>query len=106
MTPTTPPHQSQYPLADLRVAVDQAHALGLLAAAHVHGRQGILDALTAGFDTLEHATFMTADRLDPDQGVIDAIARAGTIASLTVGPSAGRAPATGHTAAEAAAHHA
>ena len=85
MTPTTPPHQSQYPLADLRVAVDQAHALGLRAAAHVHGRQGILDALTAGFDTLEHATFMTADRLDPDQGVIDAIARAGTIASPTVG---------------------
>ncbi|WP_370092441.1 amidohydrolase family protein [Streptacidiphilus sp. MAP12-20] len=85
MTPTTLPHESQYTLAELRAVVDQAHGLGLRIAAHVHGRQGILDALTAGFDTLEHVSFMTAEGFAPDPAVIDAIAEAGAIVSVTAG---------------------
>lgn len=85
MTPTTPPYESQYTLAELRVGADRAHEHGLTIAGHAHGRQGIADAVTAGFDTLEHVTFMTADSIEPDQEVIDAIAAAGIIASISVG---------------------
>ncbi|GAC1440190.1 MAG: amidohydrolase family protein [Mycobacteriales bacterium] len=85
MTPTTAPHESQYTLAELRVAADRSHEHGLTIAGHAHGRQGIADAVTAGFDTLEHVTFVTPDGIEPDQRVIDAIAAAGIIASITLG---------------------
>jgi imidazolonepropionase-like amidohydrolase len=89
MTPTTLPHESQYTLTELRVGAERAHEHGLTIAGHAHGRQGIADAVTAGFDTLEHVTFMTAEGIEPDQGVIDAIAAAGIIASVTVGTMPG-----------------
>jgi hypothetical protein len=85
MTPSTLPHESQYTLAELRVAAERAHEQGLPLAAHAHGRQGILDALTAGFDTLEHVSFLTSGGPEPDPDVIDAIARAVTIVSVTLG---------------------
>lgn len=85
MTPTTPPYESQYSLQELRLGADRAHEHGLTIAGHAHGRQGIADAVTAGFDTLEHVSFMTADGIEPDQGVIDAIAAAGIVASVSVG---------------------
>ena len=85
MTPSTLPHESQYTLAELRVAAERAPEQGLPLAAHAHGRQGILDALTAGFDTLEHVSFLTSGGPEPDPDVIDAIARAGTIVSVTLG---------------------
>ena len=85
MTPTTPPYESQYSLHELRIGAERAHEHGLTIAGHAHGRQGIADAVTAGFDTLEHVSFMTADGIEPDQGVIEAIAVAGTIASVSVG---------------------
>jgi imidazolonepropionase-like amidohydrolase len=91
MTPTTLPHESQYTLNELRAAVDRAHERGLTIAGHAHGRQGIADALAAGFDTLEHVSFMTADGIAPDQAVIDAIAASGIISSVTVGVLPGAA---------------
>lgn len=45
-----------YTLEETRAIVDEAHALGKRVAAHAHSRAGILQALEAGVDTLEHGT--------------------------------------------------
>ncbi|WP_256127853.1 amidohydrolase family protein [Arthrobacter sp. SDTb3-6] len=41
--------------------------------------------MAGGFDTLEHVSFMTATGIDPDPGIIDAIAASGVIVSITLG---------------------
>jgi imidazolonepropionase-like amidohydrolase len=46
--------------AELEAAVDEAHRLGVLVGAHIHGPEGIEMALEAGIDTIEHATGITA----------------------------------------------
>jgi imidazolonepropionase-like amidohydrolase len=79
------PHESQYDLAALRIVVDEAHRAGLPAAAHVHGARAVADAAEAGFDTLEHVTFFTADGVDADPALLDRIAASGVVVSVTVG---------------------
>lgn len=90
-TPGSSPHESQYGLEDLRLIVDQAHAYGLQTAAHVHAATSIADALEAGFDTLEHVTFMTRDGVDADPRLIERIAESGMFVSLTIGSAPGSA---------------
>ncbi|MEU1618894.1 amidohydrolase family protein [Streptomyces sp. NPDC005722] len=86
MTPgSVPPHASQYSLDDLRAVVDEAHRLGLPVAAHAHGVRAIGDAVEAGVDSVEHVSFLTADGIDHDPGLIDVIVRKGTFVSLTLG---------------------
>ncbi|MBU1225893.1 MAG: amidohydrolase family protein [Actinobacteria bacterium] len=46
--------------AELEAAVEEAHRLGVLVGAHIHGPEGIEMALEAGIDTIEHATGITA----------------------------------------------
>ena len=93
ITPGSQPHESQYDLAALRVVVDEAHRAGLPAAAHVHGARAVADALEAGFDTLEHVTFFTADGVDADPALLDRIAASGVVVSVTAGSiPAGPAP--------------
>lgn len=59
VTPNSPPMwQSQFGLAELRVLVDAARSTGLPVAAHAHGTQSIMDAVAAGVDTIEHATWI------------------------------------------------
>ncbi|PRY68814.1 Pro-Hyp dipeptidase [Glaciihabitans tibetensis] len=43
-------------LAEIRATVDEAHALGLLVAAHTHTTEGIDIALGEGVDSIEHGT--------------------------------------------------
>jgi imidazolonepropionase-like amidohydrolase len=45
--------------AEIAATVDEAHALGLLVAAHSHTAEGIDIALEEGADSVEHATGMT-----------------------------------------------
>ncbi len=69
--------------AEIEAAVDEAHRLGKLAGAHVHGRAGIDLVLDAGIDTIEHATDISEDQarrvaaagvaLVPTLSAIDAI---------------------------------
>ncbi|GAA4193534.1 amidohydrolase family protein [Streptosporangium oxazolinicum] len=92
MTPGSPPHESQYSLTDLRVVVDEAHRLGLLVAAHAHGTPAIRDALTAGVDSIEHATFVTADGVDADPALLAAIAESDVFVSATIGVVPGDSP--------------
>jgi imidazolonepropionase-like amidohydrolase len=90
LTPGSSFAQSQYDLADLRLIVAEAHRLGLSTAAHVHSPQAIADAVTAGFDTLEHVTFLTPDGVAADPATMAAIAESGTVVSATVGEVRGR----------------
>ncbi|MFZ2034281.1 MAG: amidohydrolase family protein [Candidatus Dormiibacterota bacterium] len=85
LTPGSLPHESQFGLDELRLIVVEAHRQGLATAAHAHGKAAIIDAFEAGFDTLEHVTFFTAEGVDSDPAVIERIAQRGTFVSLTVG---------------------
>ncbi|SDP38155.1 Imidazolonepropionase [Actinopolyspora xinjiangensis] len=59
VTPNSPPMwQSQFGLTELRVVVEAARSVGLPVAAHAHGTQSIVDAVEAGVDTIEHATWI------------------------------------------------
>jgi imidazolonepropionase-like amidohydrolase len=96
MTPTVGPHQSQYTRAELMVAVTSAHELGLRIAAHAYGGQGIVDAMEAGVDSIEHCGFYTADGVEADPAVIAELGRRHTVVSVTTGEPPGmtvRSPA-------------
>lgn len=83
-TPGFPMHESQYNQADLRQLADRAHAHGLPVTAHAHGVDGIAAALRAGFDGIEHATFVTAELIcRPDPKVIDALAETEIVVGAT-----------------------
>jgi imidazolonepropionase-like amidohydrolase len=94
LTPGSKPYESQYELADLHLIVSEAHRLGLRTAAHVHCPRAVADAVTAGFDTLEHVTFFTADGVDADPATLAAIIESRVIVSATVGfvPGMGQLP--------------
>ncbi|MEE4110633.1 MAG: amidohydrolase family protein [Halieaceae bacterium] len=48
----------QYTVEELTALVDEAHSRGLRVASHAHGSEGIVNALKAGVDTIEHASFI------------------------------------------------
>ncbi|WP_332310486.1 Xaa-Pro dipeptidase [Alteripontixanthobacter muriae] len=66
----TLPGQQQMTEEELRAVADEAHFWGLKAAAHAHGAAGIKAAIRAGFDTIEHASFIDDEgiRLAKEQG--------------------------------------
>jgi len=67
-TPGTYPWDSQFSVEELRAAVETAHRRGRRVCAHAHSVAAIRNCLDAGVDTLEHATFITAEgpRFQPD----------------------------------------
>lgn len=78
-----------YSEAEVRAAVDEAHALGRRAGIHCLCGTAIERALAAGADQIEHANFVVdaAGRREHDPRIADALARAGTpvAATLSVG---------------------
>ncbi|QJE72799.1 amidohydrolase family protein [Aerophototrophica crusticola] len=48
---------------ELRAIVEEAKRLGLRTAAHAHGVNGVKAAIRAGFDTIEHASFIDDEGL-------------------------------------------
>lgn len=63
MTAGSAPWHAQFTTAELAAAVREAHRLGKRVAAHAHGVEGIVRALDAGVDTIEHCSFQTPDGL-------------------------------------------
>jgi imidazolonepropionase-like amidohydrolase len=61
------PGEAEMSFEDIAVVVEVAHAAGLKVAAHAHGSQSIRDAIRAGADTIEHATYID------DEGIALAI---------------------------------
>lgn len=53
-----------YTRGEVRAIIDEAHALGLLVAAHAHTEAGIEVALAEGADSVEHATLITPEQAD------------------------------------------
>jgi Amidohydrolase family len=59
-------------------AAEEAHRQGLPITAHAHGRDGIVAALQARVDGVEHASFLAPGGPQPDPRVIEALAASGT----------------------------
>ncbi len=64
------PGTAQYTFEELRAIAEEAHKLGRKAAAHAHGADSIKDAIRAGFDSVEHASFLDEEgiRLAKERG--------------------------------------
>src|SRR5215470_36782 len=73
LTPGSLAHEPQFGAGELRVIVEEAHRHGLPVTAHAHSARSIADAVAAGVDGIEHATFMTADGVDVPEAVIRTI---------------------------------
>lgn len=85
ITPGTKPYLPQFSPEELAAAADEAHRHGLPAAAHAHSAPAIAAAVDAGFDTVEHGSFLTADGAAADPAVIEKLAASGTVVSATLG---------------------
>lgn len=48
----------QYSVEELTALTEEAHSRGLRVASHAHGTEGIKNAIKAGVDTIEHASFL------------------------------------------------
>ena len=83
LTPGSAPQDSQYGRVALEVVVRAARRHSLPVTAHAHGGAGIADAVAAGVDGIEHCTFVTAEGVDCDWRVVEAMAAAGTHVSAT-----------------------
>ena len=59
----------------MQAIVDEAHTLGMPVAAHAHGSEGILFAIQAGVDSIEHASLI-------DQQGLELAKRKGTFLSI------------------------
>jgi imidazolonepropionase-like amidohydrolase len=57
--------------AEMDALVDEAHRLGMKAAAHAHGAEGAKVAIRAGIDSIEHGSFLDDEalRMMKDKGV-------------------------------------
>ena len=84
-TAGTDNRRPSYSVKELRAIVDEAHTLGKPTTAHCIATQSIVNALDAGVDTIEHATFIDPDgsyRFDP--WIAERIAGQGVRVSPTV----------------------
>jgi imidazolonepropionase-like amidohydrolase len=59
----TNPGARQYTMAELEAIIEEAHMLGMPVAAHAHGTEGILYAIKAGIDSVEHSSLMDDEGL-------------------------------------------
>ena len=91
MTPGPLPYEPQFSAGALRAIADEAHRHGLPVTAHAHSARSIGDAVAAGVDGIEHATFMTADGVDAPETVIRTIARRRIAVGWTGGCDPGQA---------------
>ncbi len=59
LTPGVEPGSAQLTEEELRAGIEEAHKAGRKTATHAQGAQGILNALKAGIDSIEHGFFLT-----------------------------------------------
>lgn len=60
----TNPGVRQFTFEEMRALVDEAHTLGMPVAAHAHGTEGILFAIRAGADSIEHSSLIDEEGLE------------------------------------------
>lgn len=60
----TNPGARQMAFEEMTAVVDEAHMLGLQVAAHAHGTEGVLFAIKAGVDSIEHSSLIDDEGLE------------------------------------------
>jgi imidazolonepropionase-like amidohydrolase len=63
LTPNVEPGNDQLTEDELRAGVEEAHKAGKRTAAHAQGTKGILNALKAGIDSIEHGIFLDEETI-------------------------------------------
>lgn len=63
MTPGVEPGVAQLTEEELRAGIEEAHKAGRKTATHAMGTQGILNALRAGIDSIEHGVYMNEESI-------------------------------------------
>jgi imidazolonepropionase-like amidohydrolase len=63
MTPGVEPGSQQLSEEELRAGIQEAHKAGRKTATHANATQGILNALRAGIDSIEHGTFLNEEAI-------------------------------------------
>jgi len=61
LTPFVQPGSPQLTFEEMKAGIEEAHKAGKKTATHAMGSQGILDALHAGIDSIEHGIYLTDD---------------------------------------------
>jgi imidazolonepropionase-like amidohydrolase len=63
MTPGVEPGSEAFTEEELRAGIQEAHKAGRKTATHANGTQGILNALRAGIDSIEHGTMLNEEAI-------------------------------------------
>ncbi len=58
MTPGVDPDAAQFTEEEMRAGIEEAHKAGRMTATHAQSKQGILNAVRAGIDTIEHGFYI------------------------------------------------
>jgi imidazolonepropionase-like amidohydrolase len=61
MTPGVQPGSEQFTEEEMRAGIEEAHKAGKKTATHAMGTQGILNALRAGIDSIEHGVYLNEE---------------------------------------------
>jgi len=80
LTPGTDVRRAQYGSEELSALVEEVHRAGRRVSAHVHGTEGIRNAVLAGVDSLEHCSWLGGFR----EEVLEEIKRRGTFICHTI----------------------
>ena len=90
----TSPGARQYTLEEMQAIVDEAHRLGMQVAAHAHGTEGILFAIQAGVDSVEHSSLIDEEgmRLARRNGTFLSVNAYTPVYMLANGEAAGMLP--------------
>jgi len=63
LTPAVEPGSEQLTEAELRAGIEEAHKAGKKTATHAMGTNGILNALRAGIDSIEHGVYLNEEAI-------------------------------------------
>lgn len=83
MTHGSAPWHAQFSLDEMRALVDEARRVDMRVAAHAHGTPGIINAVEAGVDTIEHCSWATRAGTSMDDEVAARIAERGIYVCAT-----------------------
>ncbi len=64
LSPGNSPSSCQQTYEEMRAGVEVAHDAGKKAAAHAHAAQGVMNAVNAGVDSIEHGVFLNEENIE------------------------------------------
>jgi imidazolonepropionase-like amidohydrolase len=91
-TPGTNVLLCQFSLDELRLVVDEAHALGLPVTAHAHGLPAVEQAVESGVDGIEHCSCLTESGIEMSDRLLESLAVQRIAVCPTLGKTADAVP--------------